>query len=56
MSQEGAGMPEDENLEPTNDFLKNATNGKTIVAKMQMSLFRECLINQFDIVFKMKKN
>ena len=54
MNQEETDLPEDEEQQPTNDFKNKSINGKSIVAKMQLNFFRECLINHFDIRYKMK--
>ena len=53
-NQKETDLPEDEDPQPTTGFKKYTINGKRIVAKMPLNLFREYLINHFDIRYKMK--
>ena len=52
-NQNEADIATDSNPESINDFDKYSINGKIIVAKMPLKLFRQCLINHFDIRYKM---
>ena len=45
--------PDVVNSETTDSYEKYTINGKRIVAKMPLNVFRNCLINHFDIRFKM---